>query len=206
MVLESIALAAAVAAFDPFVQPGYNRPNSGVRQIATPRPYPPAAADSVHRPGFAGRVWVGPVVMGGVEGPWAPDQGSPGPAAYGAHPGGGEQVYVRVGQLIVAINPWQELPEHGLKRFEAARQEWLAEYGYTNSVRTFMNDANFTAEHGWDRADAGGAGPVTSPDEIVPRAIIELAPDAPRFRSRMRVHATPARIIVLPADARTAAR
>lgn len=197
MILEALALLAACGATDPFISPGYDIPNSGTRQIATPRPYPANVADSVHRPGFNGRLWVGNVVMGGVDLPPAPDQGSPGPASYGAHPGGREQVYVRVGQLVVAINPWQEWNTNTHARFEAARQEWLAEHNYTGGVRTFMNDAALVTEHHGAHADADVA-PETSPRAIRPRAIIELAPDAPRIRHRMRVQA-PNVIRVLPA-------
>ncbi len=205
MIVESIALAAAIASFDPYVQPGHQPPNSGVRQVATPRPYTPAVADSVHRPGFSGRLWHGTVHMGGVPSHVAGEQPSPGPVAYGAHPHTNAQVYVRVGHVIVAISPWEELPQHGMKRFEAARQEWLSEHGYTNAVRTFMNDANFAAQHEWTaehaRADAPADAATDVPaSEIKPRAIIELAPDAPRMRSRIRVDAAPRVIRVLPED------
>ena len=75
VIIETLALSAAIASIDPFVQPGFDRPNSGARQLATPAIQIYSHADSVHRPGFNGRLWVGGMCIGGVDAPVAPDQG-----------------------------------------------------------------------------------------------------------------------------------
>lgn len=197
MLIESLALLAAVASADPFARAGYApHIGNGVRQIVNPAPYPATRADDAARPGFNGRLWFGPVVMGGVTTPFVADSANPGAASYGALPGGREQVYARVGELVVAINPFHRWNDNVHPAFERARAEYLQEQGYTGGVRTFMNDANFLGQMQVmpARADAGAADTADAPAaidprHIQPRAVIELAPDAPRFRSRMRVDA-----------------
>lgn len=191
MLIESMAIVAAAAVFDSQVIPGHERPNSGVRQLATRAPERPVT----------GMLWAGRLVMGGVDLPEA----SAIEVAHGAHNASNAIAYVRVGQLMVGINPWVEMRAPGLAHLEAGRQEWLAERGYTGAVRTFMNDANFVGAHEQVRHAAAPEAPsVDGP--IVPRAVIELAPDAPRHRSRMRVEA-PRVIRVLPmTETRVAAK
>lgn len=189
MLIESMAIVAAAAVFDSQVIPGHERPNSGVRQLATRAPERPVT----------GMLWAGRLVMGGVDLPEA----STTEVAHGAHNASTAIAYVRAGQLMVGINPWVELRARGLAHLEAGRQEWLAERGYTGAVRTFMNDANFVGAHEHMRH---AAAPEAVDAPIVPRAVIELAPDAPRHRSRMRVEA-PRVIRVLPmTETRVAAK
>jgi len=189
MLIESMAIVAAAAVFDSQVIPGHERPNSGVRQLATRAPERPVT----------GMLWAGRLVMGGVDLPEA----SVTEVAHGAHNASNAIAYVRVGQLMVGINPWVEMRAPGLAHLEAGRQEWLAERGYTGAVRTFMNDANFVGAH---EHMQHAAAPETVSAPIVPRAVIELAPDAPRHRSRLRVEA-PRVIRVLPmTETRVAAK
>lgn len=188
MLIESLALVAAVTAVDPFNHPGYGLPSGGVRHLATCPPYPDRRADSVLRPGFNGRLFLTTPIMGGVDMvPSGCDQ--PGAEYYGAVDGG-QTVYLRVGELTVGINPWHQWNDESFPRFEAARQEWLKERGYIGGVRTFVNDANFTYSAVPTRVVTADDAPAARPaGEIKPRAIIELPPDMPRFRSRMQVDA-----------------
>lgn len=64
---------------------------------------------------------------------------NPGKVAYGAAGPECEVVRLRANTLVVEISPWERVEEEGLERWEAARQQWLAERGYTGGVRTFVN-------------------------------------------------------------------
>ncbi len=161
---------------------GYSEPNSGMRMIANAEGFPTSQADSVRRSGFNGLVWRGEVYRNQPHGVNASGLEQ---ARVGAVHAGDATVYVRVGQLVVGINAWEV---QGDKRLEAGRQEWLKEHGYTGGVRTFVNDSTRLARLA--QADATGAEPPATNGPIQPRAIIELAPDTPRFRSRMHVDAT----------------
>ncbi len=176
-----IALAIS-AATGPIHTPGFS--HGGQRSLATPRLYPEARADSVRRPGFNGRLWVGTITVGPYDVEYATDEGNPGPTAYGAvdH---NDRVLARIGTEVVGFSPWGVFGGDGLQRFETARQEWLKEQGYTGGVRTFVNDAYLI----------GAPVLLTLADEpapagtrvIQPRAIIEIAPEVTRFRKRMHV-------------------
>ncbi len=190
-----VAAATAGPAIDP-QRTGFTRPNSGVRQLATPRAFPTNVTDSVRRPGFGGRVWVSPAVG-------SFDNQEPGASAYGAHVGDDTIIYGRIGHLAISISPWQAQPE---PRLEAARQEWLKENNFTGGVRTFMNDASPAAQ---EMASAGPAetpagGQIRTP--IQPRGVIEVSPEATKFRKRMQVRATPHTVVVRPAIAIADAR
>jgi hypothetical protein len=163
------------------------RVEATARPIASAPAYPAGMADDVRREGFNGRLWVTRPVMGGLNA--APNAAwpAPGPDAYGAYGQEGGVVRARVGHLVVPISPWTSWNKQGHRTLEDARSFWLAEQGYTGGVRTFVNDAVlFEAAR---RARAGAAieeAPVAGPR---PRAIIEIAPDAPRQRQRLRVDA-----------------
>jgi hypothetical protein len=148
--------------------------------LATMRSHPINTADCVHRPGFNGRVWNARPINGpGCDHPchaWP----APGPAAYGA--GGCDDAVVVgiVNHTLVTFSPWIKFHGETMKGYEQVRRQWLRENGYTGGVRTFVNDAPMPSDE---------AGAQSSLPE--PRAIIELAPDAPRAKSRLRVDAAP---------------
>lgn len=65
-------------------------------------------------------------------------------------------------------------------RLESARQQWLKDNNFTGGVRTFVNDSTLVNPTSDQKTQ------VTSfPPE--PSAVIELSPDTPRFKSKMRV-------------------
>ncbi|CAG0948574.1 hypothetical protein PHYC_00039 [Phycisphaerales bacterium] len=177
MLVEALALAATLSAVQP-INPGYLNRFQSTRNIAGCPAYPAAQADDVHRPGFNGRLWEGRVVMGGVE---SIERGcnEPGARSYGATDRG-QIVYARVGELTIGINPWHRWNDESFPMHEAARNQWLAENGYTGGVRTFVNDAAMVE------------GQIASAEprrEIKPLFIIPIPEDATHFRSRMQVDA-----------------
>jgi len=175
-----IALALASAA-GPIHTPGFS--HGGQRSLATPRLYPEARADSVRRPGFNGRLWIGTVTVGPHDHDYAADDGNPGPTAYGAVDQD-QRVLARIGTEVVGFSPWGSFSGNGLHRYETARQEWLKEQGYVGGVRTFVNDSYLMGAPAMTMDDAdSGSGPRT----IRPRAIIEVAPEVTKFRKRMHV-------------------
>jgi hypothetical protein len=163
-------------------------PDDG-RPIATSAPYPPNMVDDVRRPGFNGRLWVTRPIIGGMQGPWALDEGVPGPSAYGAFDRQDATVYVRVVHTTIGVSAWDQWNGPGLQHIERARQFWLREQGYTGGVRTFVNDATIwtpreaTTEHA--SLDAKPEKPGRAED-IQPRATIQV-PDGMPKRSRIRV-------------------
>lgn len=174
MLIETIALAAALTACDPTNNPGFSVPGSGTRSLATPAPHY-----------VNGRLWVGRPIIGNVESVHAHSHENPGAAAYGAVDDG-QRVYALIGDLAIGISPWQRWENESYPRFEAARDQWLAENGYTGGVRTFVNDANYVRTID---ADGDWSQPRMQRREIRPRGVIELPADMPRYRSRMRVDA-----------------
>lgn len=158
---------------------GENRP------IATPAPYPSGMADDVRRPGFNGRLWVDRPILGAIQqGPYAIDNGSPGPEAYGAFDTPDATVYARVGTIHVGINAWDQVRPQGLHRLEDARNFWLREQGLTGGVRTMVNDANT-----WLREPAPVEQHAAANGVPMPRATITLPADMPRQHRRLRVDA-----------------
>jgi hypothetical protein len=146
-----------------------------------------------------GRLWVGRPIIGGVTGS-VRENAEDGAASYGAYGMGRETIVVRVPGVFAfeqarygEIRPWEQVRTDNTspysnsftrvhtkmaRRLEEARQEWLKENNFVGGVRTFVNDAALygPAQH------ASTARPE-------PRGVIELAPDTPRFKSRMRVQA-----------------
>ena len=145
--------------------------------LATRPAYPHGRADDVRRPGFNGKEWHGESIVGGRT-QWPAAWRDPGPAAYGAIGAEDAVVYARVGEVVVAFSPW----EHpGNARLEYARQAWLKENGYVGGVRTFVNDTLKRAEA------VASAEPAAKKHEIVPRAIITVPIDIPRFKGHQEV-------------------
>ncbi len=149
------------------------------RPIATPAVYPAGMADDVHRPGFNGRLWLTRPIIGGMQGPYATEEGLLA-ERYGGYGSEDATVYARVGSLVVGISAYEPITKNGLRRFEQARNFWLQEQGYTGGVRTFVNDAYvFRKEDGSPRAEA--------PAKAEPLATIRVPDDMPRRRNRLRV-------------------
>ncbi len=191
MLIEAIAIAAAVTA-GPMQKANTF---SGERSLATVRPYPQHRADDVRRPGFNGRAWQGRPIIGGVHTGYPVGWPDPGPEAYGAIGHEQARVYVVVGHQVISISPWVKLEGRANIPLEHARQEWLKERGYVGGVRTFVNDAYVVGEHDHDDDHVEGGRDHASNEgkpnggKIEPRGVIELAPDVPRFKSRMQVDA-----------------
>lgn len=171
--LAAVALIAGVCRAEGVRRTG---PSMNARDalLAEPRPWPANRTDSVSR-AENGREWaVGSNVWSRT--PLLPydSGGEPGPASYGAPVAQMDRViYVRSRELVVAINPWERLDGYGdLRRFETARNRWLAEQGYVLRVRTFRG------------APAGEAR-----TEVRPRATIELLDEPARRPARQRVDA-----------------
>jgi hypothetical protein len=180
---EHLVLSAAVCGGAPYNPGNYERP------IASLPAYPYNMADDVHRPGFNGRLYVTRPIIGDLRGHYAYAQPTPGPEYYGAYLSPCESVPVRVGLLTISVSPWAQWTQQGHDDIEYARQFWLKEHGYTGGVRTFVNDL-----HLFEAVEATASEPrVEKSSNPEPAAIIELAPDAPRQKRRMRVDAAPAR-------------
>jgi hypothetical protein len=191
--LLSLMVVAGAAQLGVVPYVGTHDPN---RPIASRAPYPAAVADDVRRPGFNGRVWVSRPIIGSMQqGPFPVGWGSPGPEAYGGFDNQDAEVYARVGHQVVGINPWESINSDGLKRFEAARNFWLQEQGYTGGVRTFINDLYL-----WKQAESQPTEEHASavPPTPMPRATITLPADMPPQRRRIRVDAGHAQPVVCP--------
>jgi hypothetical protein len=177
--LGMLMLSAAISGGQPY------RMDDCARPIANPIPYPAGMADSVRREGFNGRLYITRPIMGGYDAPPNPDADQ-----YGAYLDEPQAVRARVGHLVVPIDPYTQWTKQGHKDLEAARNFYLQEQGYTGGVRTFVNDAVvFRAIHEAEQAEAK---PHADAGEKArglpaPRATIQLAPDAPRQRHRLRV-------------------
>lgn len=176
-----IALAMAAAA-GPIYTPEVSHRSH--RSLATPLEYPHGRADSVHRPGFNGRIWIGSITVGPQDGHYASGASNPGAVAYGGIDVD-QRVLARIGTEVVGFSPWTSFSGNGLLRFETARQEWLKEQGYVGGVRTFVNDLYLEKVERLAQADepASSAGR----HKIEPRAIIQVAPEVTRLRKRMHV-------------------
>jgi len=176
----SVQLALLLAA----VAPSYLGDAHHHRPLATMAPYPSGRADSVHRPGFNGKLWVSRPMIGGTADNALLGWPDPGPAAYGASEFDGSVVYARLDQLVVGFSPWIKQCGRGLMKQEHSRNVWLAERGYTGGVRTFVNDAYMPREV------MASSEPAARPS-MEPAAIIERPVDMPKFRTRMEVMALP---------------
>lgn len=197
--LGSILVAAAAASLGQCVE--YGRVTESDRPIATVAPYPQNMADDVRRPGFNGRLWVGRAIVGPGNGPYA----CPETEAYGAYGDEDALVYVRVGLITIGITPWERVRPENLRQLRRAQDFWLAERGYTGGVRTHVNDLYARQHHasaGLAAAEAPARLERTGLPE--PRGVIELSPETPRVKSRIRVEAEqrrgPEAIVVLSHD------
>ncbi len=149
-----------------------------------------------------GRLWVGRPIIGGLDNP-VRDKRQDGAASYGAYGEGESTIVVNVDGLFhfesarqAEIRPFESVTDRRdvgnpysnafssarkklAARIESARQDWLKDNNYAGGVRTFVNDTTLLKP-----ARTSDAAPA-------PRAVIELSPDMPRFRSRQRVQGTP---------------
>lgn len=149
----------------------------------------------------AGRVWVGRPIIGGIE---TGDRAGSSAERYGAYDQKGMRVAVQIEPLfhfqsaMVGVinpfvqqndrsmrrnpygNPFQDAQDRVADRLEDARQQWLKDNGYVGGVRTHVNDANL-----WKK-DAKAQ---SSSEQIVPRATIQMNPDAPKRSGSFRVDA-----------------
>ncbi|MCA9298589.1 MAG: hypothetical protein KDA28_05955 [Phycisphaerales bacterium] len=170
IIMSLAALAATVVLSSPHLS-YHTYDADGDRLLATPRPWPANRADSIDRPGFNGREWVGTPIIGGAPRDWGHEWGVPGPSAYGASAHDHEVVWVRNHTQVIPISPWIRIPDEGLENFEQARIQWLKEHNYIGGVRTFTNESHH---------DDGRS-------VIRPRATIKIPDDMPRFRRHMDV-------------------
>lgn len=186
--LGSMLVAAAAASLGQCVE--YGRVTEWDRPIATAAPYPQNIADDVRRPGFNGRLWVSRPIVGPGNGPYA----SPATEAYGAYGSEDALVYARVGLITIGITPWERDRPENLRQLRRAQDFWLAERGYTGGVRTHVNDL-YARPH----PESSGLAAADTPARLErsglpePRGVIELSPETPRVRSRIRVEAEPRR-------------
>ncbi len=155
------------------------RRSKGVIRMRGSRP----TVDDVRRPGFNGRAWTGnPIVGNSLPAPCG------NAAAYGADPSEEQVIYFPAWPHMIAIDPFEPVRTDKagidaviLRRAEDYRQKWLKDHGYTGGVRTFTNDAY-----------RGKSAPKPA-SQIQPRGVIELSPEAPRFKSRIQVRSQPVR-------------
>ncbi|MFM9996790.1 MAG: hypothetical protein ACKVU4_13435 [Phycisphaerales bacterium] len=186
MFVSILAAAAAASLGQVYQVSRYDRP------IATMAPYPANVADDVHRPGFNGRLWISRPVMGGRNGPYPFGDASPGAESYGAYGDEGAVAYARVGLLAIGIDPWESIGPENLRQLRRAQDFWLEENGYTGGVRTHVNDL-YLSKH--VRADQPESAVYTAKPEKQgfpePRGIIEIAPETPRIKNRIKVEVAP---------------
>lgn len=124
------------------------------RALATPSPIVYNRAMQWQGVETVGREWHGRALIGGVRPQMPFPWGTPGPAAYGAHEYDFRLAYARVGNVVVSISPWVEVPGSGsLARMEEARNLWLREQGYSGGTRTFRNTMYDYYPDGGDAAD-----------------------------------------------------
>jgi len=126
--LLTLALAAPALADGGVYHPG--SASARDRLLAEPRPYPPNRVESPSRL-ENGRLWK------------TGDRYGARASRYGADPYDHPPViYVRRDHQVIAINPWADLrgdSRIGFEDLERARQQWLREQGYVQSVRTHKN-------------------------------------------------------------------
>ncbi|MDX9912018.1 MAG: hypothetical protein RBS39_09320 [Phycisphaerales bacterium] len=170
-------------------QPAYRMGDTD-RLLATPRPYPANRVDSVRRPGFNGRLWRGETFTN--QAMYTPvDSGNPGADLYGAVDEEGQLAFVRTGNSVISISPWDRWEGESFPSIERARGQWLKERGYTGGVRTHVNAMHHPVYSASPAVDGASDESHASANakEITPRATIEIPADMPRFKSRMQVDA-----------------
>ncbi|MCX5689691.1 MAG: hypothetical protein NTV94_07900 [Planctomycetota bacterium] len=152
-----------------------------------------------------GRVFTGAIIMG----PSDSAKACPDAARYGAQDMAGDSIRVRVPGLFgfescgrsFEISPWQPITSDSngnhwsnpyktahrklAGRVEAARQQWLKDNNFVGGVRTFVNDAASAKKSEPTAAKSPQAN--ADSDKIEPRAVIELPPDMPRLKAKVRV-------------------
>lgn len=211
ILIPALTLAAGLLAADPVAQSAAERaiPNSQAQTAALSSNIAQAVDSQYLQPlqeeDINGRLWVGRPIIGGIANP-VRDRRQDGASRYGAYGEGGDTIVVSVdglfqfqSQSLAEIRPFESVIDrtdvgnpysnpysNGRKamsrRIEAARQQWLKDNNYVGGVRTFVNDATLLRPA---QAQSGAALPE-------PRGVLELAPDSPRFKSRMRVQTEPA--------------
>jgi hypothetical protein len=180
--LESVLMSVAVCGAAPYSPP---MASEGARPIASAPAYPAGMADDVRRPGYNGRLYVTRPILGALQDDFQHTQPRPELDQYGAYLTPCASVPARAGHLVVSVSPWHQWERPGHTRYEHARQFWLEENNYTGGVRTHVNDYYL-----WrDILQPREPGHVAAPAQLEPAAIIELSPDAPRHRNRLRVDA-----------------
>lgn len=117
--------------------PGF-APNVHNGRLVTPPPEDETRVYTATRSPNHARIWIGDDVKDiASRRAW---RENPGRVSYGAVDAcGDERVHLRVYNQVVTISPWQSWTGETYKNFEAARQQWLKERGYTGGVRTFVN-------------------------------------------------------------------
>ncbi len=132
--------------------PGF-APNIHNHLLTTPAP---EDTTRVYSPGVSpnsGRLWKGQDVHDLAQ--RRQDTDNPGRAAYGASDANRDaMVHVRVGNVVVTISPWEKIADENLQNLERARQQWLKERGYVESVRSFANHNNQVAQESAHQASA----------------------------------------------------
>jgi len=153
-----------------------------------------------------GRLYVGRVIMGS-DSSAVRNRREDAAAAYGAAGAGDETIIVKVPGLFgfdrgyvaevrpfdrvdgrdIGANPYSNAYSNGQSklagRLEEARQQWLKDNNFVGGVRTFVNDAAL-----FNKAPVAATRQTNAVDtRPEPRAVIELAPDMPRFKAKMRV-------------------
>lgn len=163
------------------------------------------AACKGHADAVNGRVFTGAVIIG----PKDSAKACPDAARYGAGDMAGDSIRVRVPGLfgfescgrsfeispwhpvgLVAdgnnwSNPYKSAHRKLAGRIEAARQQWLKDNNFVGGVRTFVNDA--AAAKKADAPAAKSPQAKAESEKIEPRAVIELPPDMPRLKAKVRV-------------------
>ena len=144
---------------------------------------PPEDQTRVYTAGHStvrGRLWVGDDVKDiHARRAW---RENPGRLAYGAEGACDERVHLRVYNQYVSISPWQRVEGEGWSNFEAARQQWLAERGYTGGVRTFVNPSRLRSM----RAECGACCDAPAADESEKSGAAEGGLPEPSATIRLR--------------------
>jgi|GEM_PF-6095620 len=145
------------------------------------------------------RPWVSRAIVG-PDARVCRDDRQPGPAYYGANPCDSTLIWVRIGNTVTMISPWERVEGTGnLMVMERARRNWLRDNGYTGSVRTFRNPVySACGDTCGAPAPADGEEDAAAPNprEIKPRAILKLREDIPRRRPRLEVRGEPVRFVL----------
>lgn len=164
--------------------------------LITPAPYPNNRTDDVDRP-ENGRLWVSRSPIGSRRPIAETTLTSPGPAFFGAGVESHHDViFIQPSEIreVIGLSPWQQIDDNTLRQIQrlnpnlgktpdspesarllaelrAAQNQWLEEQGYILRVRTHVNPSA--------GADAAEAQARNIKNEIRPRAVIRVVPQAP---------------------------